>query len=309
MNIAEAIQQFEEHRHIKGVKEKTLKTHRIWFNIWSQWRKQQQYQDCIAAITVEEFRAFFKYLRNEHQTRRGGQLGDYSLLSTWRSLRALWNYLALEMQLTAEQERFFPDRIPMPKVDEEIRPVYTPDMFDALLAACASPSEEQESRNRTLLLMLADSGMRANEVCEMKLSNLEEAQRQAKIMGKGRKMRYVFWSPATAAELGRYLAIRRQRETSHDAIFCELWGEDALTYNALRCMIRRLAKRAGVELPKGASIQALRVTFARNALEKGMEGLYLQQLMGHSDIRTTSRYVREAPAPLKKAYDKIFNPE
>lgn len=305
MKVSDAITLFVAHRQLKNVQPATLSIHQLWFRTWSSWRIERPPE--LASVNLVELQAFMHYLRHDYEPRRGGRLGDYSILSAWRSLRALWTFLARERLLSEEQTSYFPERLPQPKVFEDIRPVYSESLFAQILNACNSGRPEQQSRDRALLLMLAESGMRASEICSMRFCDFYEEERTAKIWGKGRKARHVFWGEESAHELAKYLDFRRQHSQDSDAVFCLLPPhEGELTYRSLRLVFRRLAKKAGVQLPQGASIHALRHTFARHCLNEGMDGLHLQQILGHSDIRTTTRYVRENPALLRKAHQKVF---
>ena len=66
-----------------------------------------------------------------------------------------------------------------------------------------------------------------------------------------------------------------------------------MSRDAIRALIKRLAKQVGVELPKQAPIHAGRHAFAHAMIDGGAENSELAQMMGHSDVNTTYRYVRE----------------
>jgi len=58
-------------------------------------------------------------------------------------------------------------------------------------------------------------------------------------------------------------------------------------------MFRRLARRAGVDLPKSAPVHALRHTFAHNALDAGADISQVSQLLRHQRLETTMIYARD----------------
>jgi site-specific recombinase XerD len=70
-------------------------------------------------------------------------------------------------------------------------------------------------------------------------------------------------------------------------------------------MFRRLAERAGVTLPRGAPVHALRHTFAHEALDAGIDISQVSQLLRHSNVETTMRYLREDPEALQEIYQQI----
>ena len=112
-----------------GVRPNTIRVHEMWFTRWNIWRNERAYSDELHSVTSDELIAFLLYLREEHQVVHGRKgverLSPYSILSAWRSLRALWTYLGEEGLVQAAQMTFFPRRVPMPRVDEEIRPTYS----------------------------------------------------------------------------------------------------------------------------------------------------------------------------------------
>lgn len=306
MDVREGCDGFLESRRIGGLKPNTIREYKMWFDLWLSWRGDRA--TALAAVEVGELRAFMAYLRDDYEAKArnkrlewsaSGRLGEHSLRSAWRSLRALWTWLAEEGALTDGQRTFFPKRIPCPKVEELPRPVYSQDMFDALVAAAQADPPAMAARHVAMLTLLAQSGMRASEVCGMRLSRLAPSHDAAQVRRKGGTYTWVTWGDEGTATLTRWLALRP--ETEHDYVFVSLQPHHApITYNALRLSVERLAERAGVELPAGAGIHALRHWFAHQMLDAGVDGLHLQQMLAHTDIRTTMRYVREHPDHLKE---------
>jgi integrase/recombinase XerD len=175
-----------------------------------------------------------------------------------------------------------------------------------LLSAAGPPRTELAARNRAIILMLAESGMRVGELCRLRDTGVDLQERTAWIRGSGGRRRAVFWGPETAAALGRYLLLRGEGE---GVLFCGLSSRNrgaALTPGSVRRMIKGLAKRAGIALPKGAPVHSFRAFFAQRMLEAGIDGLELQQLMGHADIRTTSTYTARDPAHLRAVHQRAF---
>jgi len=157
---------------------------------------------------------------------------------------------------------------------------------EAILRAARS------ARDRALLLLLRDTGMRASELLSLRWSQIDLEDRSCQIVGKGRKARVVFFTQETAE------ALRRWREESDgDWVF-------PLRYSGLRAILRRLAARAGVRGPWGA--HAWRHAFGIRMAKAGMPTLALQRLMGHSTPLVTEIYVRLTGRDLKEMYDRYM---
>ncbi|HEU4322721.1 MAG TPA: tyrosine-type recombinase/integrase [Roseiflexaceae bacterium] len=270
-------------------------------------------------MSADELRALMVYLDQEHVPHGNNShrpaadrvgMSVNARDSIWRVLRALWNWLADEDRLAPSQLNFFRrDRVPRPRAAEadddlaEDRQVADDALVAALLAACGEPVDELAARNRAIILLLYESGMRVSELCSLEDRQVQLGERQARIRGKGGKRRWVFWGDGAAAAIQRYLALR-----SGDLGGPLLRGASSrnpggpMTSNAVRGMLRRLAEAAGVELPPHAPVHGFRAGYAQQMLDAGVDGLDLQQLLGHSDIRTTMIYVRRSPGRLREVY-------
>jgi site-specific recombinase XerD len=215
--------------------------------------------------------------------------------------------------LTDRQMAFFArGRVPAPKVPQEIRPTYDPLVLAALLGADGpKPRLEAAARDKAIIHLLHDSGMRVAELCGLRDQDMRYAERQAVVTGKGKKQRYVFWTEATHAALESYLPLRPGdaggplfRAVGRGGRGGKSFGQ-GINPDMVRAMLVRRAARAGVELP-AAAVHALRHTFAHRFLDQGGDGLYLQQILGHESIVTTMRYVRENPTGLRKTYRRVM---
>lgn len=310
MNLAYAITAFMRHRELKGITPRTMKLYRYYFKTWQEWRLRQGLPDSLPQMTVGEFRDFMTYLERArpHATnanRRTAQSQGWSASSRariWSCLRAFWNFCEEEDLLTDKQARYFRGgRIPEPKVKTEIRTIYTDEQIEQLLIAAAK--SDAPERNRAIILLLLESGMRAEELCSLRIEKLDMPKRTGIIVAKGGHERYIFWGPRAAHALHAYLRVGNKHE---GYVFRgEIAAANRLAADSIRSMLRRLATEVEIDLPK-CPVHTLRHTFARKALLAGIDGFHLQQLLGHKSYRTTERYVRECPEKLRKVHGKLW---
>ena len=80
-----------------------------------------------------------------------------------------------------------------------------------------------------------------------------------------------------------------------------------MTPDAIRSIIKRIADDAGITLPQGCPVHWFRHSFAKRALEAGLDLSQVGQLLGHRNPKTTTRYLQEYPVRLKALYDVTFN--
>ncbi|HEX9371918.1 MAG TPA: tyrosine-type recombinase/integrase [Roseiflexaceae bacterium] len=89
------------------------------------------------------------------------------------------------------------------------RAYWDDDLVSTLLAAYDELPAEDRARNRAIIALIYESGLRLDEVCQILDEQCDWADRSARVRGKGRKKRWVFWGENAAAALEAYLAIRR----------------------------------------------------------------------------------------------------
>ena len=275
----------------------TLALYRRQLEAWLADRATHHRSPEIASIDLAELLDYFGRLAD---TPTRGKLRQASTCaSVYRTIRAFWRWAAKEGSLTPEQATYF-DRLSAPHVPRKIRQSTDRDQLQKLLAACGDPSAggvdgETAARNRALLWLLFESGARIAEVCNLTDSQVDLVKRRARITGKGEKQRPIFWGPSTAAALAQYMLVRRGSRGGELPLFRGTSIRNsggAMTTDAIRAAIKRLAAEAGVTLPHGAPLHAFRHGWARRAIRNGADISDVSTLMGHSSIQTTMIYLQ-----------------
>lgn len=296
MRVEEAVQLYLDHRRPR-VAARSFNVYKGWIDRWLKWRSKRNHSPLLNDVSLIELQSYLDTME-----RQG--LAPSSRDATWRVFKAMWRLLNRRGLLTPEQQTFFGEDglAPIP-VPEEVRPTYDPADIEKLIAACASYNPEQESRNRAIIWLLAQTGARVSEICSLKDEKCELWARRGVIVGKGNRQRWLFWDDEAAAQIDIYLTHRRGLRGG--SLLRDLDEGEALTDNAVRLVLKRAAKRAGVQLVPRAPLHSFRRTFAHEALDAGLADLDLQQLLGHRSIVSTQRYTRRDPARLSKVYQRI----
>lgn len=154
-----------------------------------------------------------------------------------------------------------------------------------------------EERNRAILMLLLDTGMRASELCGIKIHEIDLKQQTVKVFGKGKKERIVPFSARTAQIIWRYLANDRKDDDVGKSLFSTDRGRP-LSPTGLRHIIERICDRAN--LPKYTP-HIFRHTFAINYLRNYPNTFTLQKTMGHVSPEMTKRYLFMAQNDLSEA--------
>lgn len=153
-------------------------------------------------------------------------------------------------------------------------------------------------------LMLWD-GLRSCEVLALQLEDLQLAEGQMRIQGKGNKQRLVPLPPEILEVLGHYLHLERPL-TNAPALFVSLKGRgrgQPLTTAGLRSLFRHHRVLSQV---RQANPHRLRHTCGHDMVQAGMSLPALQRLLGHAQITTTMVYVALAPQDVWQEYARAI---
>ncbi len=181
----------------------------------------------------------------------------------------------------------------MPKLPKTILPAFEPSDIDRLLDACLS------DRDRLLVLVLLDTGLRANELLALDGGDIDERSGAVLVrLGKGQKARTVYLGARSRRELARFWRTER-RPAANRPVWVSKTTEERLTDSGLRQMLKRLGRRAGVA---HCHPHTFRRTFALWSLRGGMDLHTLAALMGHSDIGVLRQYLALSGRDLQRAH-------
>jgi site-specific recombinase XerD len=234
-------------------------------------------------------------------------LSNKTIHNIHSALSSMWKW-AVKLGYADENPLSFIER-PKPE-KREIIPLVRDDLVK-LLKACdkarsytrpgkaeCSNSRPTALRDRAIILTLVDTGMRATELCEMTIADFSIDQRQALVMGKGKKERLLPMAPQTVQAIWRYLATRNPDLATDEPLFATRTGRH-MDRHGLRHMLVGVSERAGVP---GVHPHRFRHTFAINFLRNGGNIYALQRLLGHTTLDMVKRYLSIAQADIDAAH-------
>lgn len=159
-------------------------------------------------------------------------------------------------------------------------------------------------RDRAMLELMYACGLRASEVIDLELSDIDLQEGVLRARGKGSKERIVPVGRTALRAVGDYLRTGRPdlvRGRGHSRLFVNFRGT-VLTRQGLHKIVERHAVSAG--LRGRMSPHTLRHTFATHLLAGGCDLRSLQEMLGHADVATTQVYTHLSNQQLKKTYFK-----
>ena len=153
--------------------------------------------------------------------------------------------------------------------------------------------------------MLYSCGLRVSELVNLRCSDLFFEEGLIKVVGKGNKERFVPIGRIGQESVRRYLSIRAEgKKGFSDILFLNNRGTK-LTRNMIFIIVRKGAQNAGLE--KTISPHSLRHSFATHLVENGADISSVQQMLGHSSITTTEKYLHMGKKHLQQTLEK-FHP-
>jgi integrase/recombinase XerC len=189
-----------------------------------------------------------------------------------------------------------------PKLPRRLPQVLTPSEVAGLLESIKG-TNALELRDRALFELVYSSGLRCQEVLDLQVRDISFTSCEVRAKGKGRKVRVVPVGALALGALERYLREGRTRlvasRTQEEHVFLSRSGRPLSCSDVQRRLARYLAQ-AGA--PAGTSPHTLRHSFATHLLEGGADLRSIQELLGHSSLRTTQVYAHVSAAHLRKAY-------
>ena len=155
-------------------------------------------------------------------------------------------------------------------------------------------SQENNIKHRLLLMLAYSSGLRVSEVVALRKEHIDFDRGVIYVkLGKGRKDRITILSEKAASLITEYMSF-------YDIKTWLFPGQPAASPLSIRSAQKIFDKAINhAEISKKASIHSLRHTFATHLLESGTDIRYIQTLLGHSSLRTTTRYTHVAKSSLR----------
>jgi site-specific recombinase XerD len=163
------------------------------------------------------------------------------------------------------------------------------------------------TRNMLLFTLLYDTGCRISEALSITEGAVDSVQRRIPIIGKGNKVRYVFFTARTASLLSHYLSLKHERQSrlqitnakERDLLFCSDAGKQ-LPMSTVGSIFQTYKRKLGWQ--KDFTAHVLRHSYATHMLDNGADIRLVQELLGHASISTTQIYAHVTQKRLARVY-------
>lgn len=147
-------------------------------------------------------------------------------------------------------------------------------------------------QNKLILELLYSTGIRVSELLNIKISDIDMANKSIRIMGKGSKMRIVYFGDYARDYLKLYI-----KNLASDKLF-------NLSIHDVEHIVHEAIDKASIKTH--VTPHTLRHTFATHLLNNGADIKSVQELLGHANLSTTGIYTHVSTDRLKEVYNKTF---
>jgi len=267
MKLKELLSRIEDELKLRNYSRKTIKSYLI----------------CLAD--------YFRYVKNVVKDPDIGLIKKYLLEKLDRGQTSQTINLYLNAIKYFYREIFkssAPIDIKFAKTSSKLPVVLSKDELEKIIGSI------NNKKHRLLIALAYGAGLRVSEAVNLKIKDVSLAELTIHLKGaKGDKDRLTIFPEKIKAELGELMALRDR----NDFVFLSERG-GRLTERSAQMIFENALKKCHIN--KEATFHSLRHSFATHLLENGVDVRYVQELLGHANIRTTQIYTKVTNPSLKR---------
>ncbi|MBP3817829.1 MAG: tyrosine-type recombinase/integrase [Butyrivibrio sp.] len=267
-------------KRIEGCSEKTLKYYQTTIDAMVASLGKN-----VRRIHTDDLRTYLTDYQSKNQSSR------VTIDNIRRILSSFFSWLEDEDYIIKSPVR----RIHKVKAASNIKETYSDEDLEKMRDNC------EELRDLAMVDMLASTGMRVGEMVLLNRDDINFAERECVVFGKGDKERIVYFDARAKLHLKEYLD---GRTDDNPALFVTLRApHERIKIGGIEYRLREMGKK--LNIPK-VHPHKFRRTLATMAIDKGMPIEQLQQLLGHQRIDTTLQYAMVKQSNVKTAHRKYI---
>ncbi len=292
MKLSTAIQGFLLFKQGEGLSRNTINTYRLHLHYLEVYCNDME----VSEVTSTDILRFLNYMRTDHEPKRWNgnkkPLSAQTIRNIWVALRSFFTWASHALQIADVMQQ-----VPVPKATNAERVPFKAEEVKRLLKVVAPKRAQRKRytnhyiqmlRDQAIVLVLLDTGLRANELCQLDVGDVSLTTGKISVRGKGGKHRYVYLADLSKRALWQYLA---ERETKADEPLLLTINSRRLSRYWLRKLLSQIGEKAGVD---NVYPHRFRYTFAIQYLRNGGDIFTLQMLLGHSSLKMVRYYAKLA---------------
>ena len=276
---------------VERLSENSASTYEECAKIFLNWLQNEQVK--LAAVNSQVLISYLVWRRKEQNC------DELTIAKDISGLRALGSYLVRQNMWQENHAKL----LERPKASRALPKVLSVEQVDSLLAAI-DVTDPLGIRDRALYELIYSCGLRISEAAGLQVSNLHLKERLLIVQGKGDKERMVPFGQSAKEKLEQYLLEVRPILVGSKVVsevFVNYKGEP-MSRKGIWKNFKALEVKAGLH----AKVHTLRHSFATHLLAGGMDLRSVQELLGHSDLATTTIYTHVDDKQLREEHREFF---
>ena len=267
MKISELLNKFRKDMEVKNFSPRTIENYCAKAKLFLEHFSGKD----IRKLSFDQIKGYLHYLISERNN------GASTIKSTIGAIKNLYTF-TLNIKWKYKN-------LPVPKLPNRIPVIISKE------AVCQIIEATTNIKHKTMLLLLYTSGMRISELLSLKVQDIDSKRMQIRILGKGNKYRYTILSVYCLKTLRSYW----KKYKPEKYLFEGAGSREKYSKSSVRNILAKSVKLAGVK--QQIIVHTLRHCFATHLLEEGVNIVTVKNLMGHTNLKTTMRYIHLQKRP------------
>ena len=257
-----AFTEYKNRLSLKGYSPSTVRTYCNEFHIFLETLKKNNAKE----LTPQQLQRYILYCINQLK------LSENTVHSRINAIKFYYE------QILKNEKMFFD--IPRPKKREILPKVISKERIADLINSI------ENVKHRTIIMLTYACGLRVSEVVSLRIKHIDGQRKTIFIeKAKGKKDRVVSLNPNMLIMLREYY----KQYQPKDYLFEGQFKNEHLSERSMQQVMQKAKMKAGII--QDGSMHMLRHSFATHLLDKGIDVVFIQKLLGHNNIKTTLRYL------------------
>ena len=272
-----AFQKYIEQLQLKGYSQNTIRSYSVEFAQLLKTIKSFP----VDQLSTEKLRGYFLYCIN-------------TLKLSENAIHSRMNAVKFYFEQVLYREQFFME-IPRPKKPSLLPKALSAQDIKKMLATIENP------KHNLLLKICYGMGLRVSELVNLKITDIDSKRMQVLVsQGKGKKDRYVVLPESILAQLRAYYLENKPKEYLFEG---QYGGQYSV--RSVQQVFKKAMQKAKIN--KKIGVHSLRHSYATHLIEQGVDIRFVQDLLGHNNIKTTMVYTGLTDAAKRKIVSPLDN--
>ena len=251
---------------------------------------QEYGNESIATVNYAQIRSWIVSLVNSNISNRSVNRKVSSLKSLYKFLQKIKQ---IETNPLVKHQAL--------KVLKQVQVPFSEKEIFSVLNAADNDGDFESIRNKLMVELFYSTGMRRNELINIKIADIDWVNETVKVLGKRNKERYIPLLKSVRESLEKYIEIRKVFAAEVPYLFLTKKGEkiyDTLVYRVINNYFSAVSSKVK------KSPHVIRHSFATHLLNEGADLNAVKELLGHSSLASTQIYTHSSLGKLKEVYNQ-----